>query len=243
MIPACSWIFSILGFVVMYVVLLANSMNTVPVKLSQVVAYGLVLLPLLACVVSLYGFHRHFSLHEYYRGLFFYTIPLLLALATCVLVILEYNPFWIRELSRLDQQHSFEAFSVDGSKPNFSLEIRLAHDSPDLGLTQMTSAPGKDAVFVSGDILFTNKDVSGTWIKSLNLTKEFQVGIKFSNKAQNRVAELSNQHIGKRWAILLNGDLFAAPKIVAPFQAEVVLNGDFTQEQARNFARGIVKYF
>ena len=243
MIPACSWIFSILGFVVMYVVLLANGMTTVPVKLSQVVACGLVLLPLLAGVVSVYGFYRHFSLHEYYRGLFFYTIPLLISLATCVLVILEYNPFWIRELSKPDQQHSFESFSPDGSNPDYAMEIRLALDSPDLGLTQMTSATGKDAVFVSGDILLTNQDVSKTWTKDFNLTKDFLIGIKFSTKAQTRVAELSTQHIGKRWAILLNGDLFAAPKIVAPFKDEVVLNGDFTQEQARNFARGIVKHF
>ncbi len=237
---ALAWVCSLLGFGLMYVVLLGNAMSTVPVQLTVGVALGLAVLPLVAVVASGMGFYKTFSTHAYVRGLLVYTVPLLLAGAAVVILIGELNPTWLQGGG---QEGITLTYQPTGEEPFYQLEIRPAQDNPALGFAEMTSNRIPKPVFVADEVLFTNADVAETWMEGPIRFQGFIIGIAFRDSVQARVEALSQEHMEKRWAIVLNGELFVAPKIVEPLRDHMVLQGDFNETAAGNFARGIVQRY
>lgn len=242
MIAAIAWIGSLLGFGVLYVVLLANAMNTVPVRLTLGVAIGLAMLPSIALVAGVVGFYKSFSAQAYARAVLIYALPLLMSAASAVIITRELNPMWLQWL-RGGGQPYVQAYQSDGHEPFYALEIRPAQDDPAPGLTRMTGDRVAEPVFVAEEVLFTSADVAETWVEGPGPFQGFVIGIAFTAAAQPRVEASSRRHVGQRWAILLNGELFAAPSIVEPFRENVVLQGGFNEMAAQNFARGIMQQY
>jgi len=46
-------------------------------------------------------------------------------------------------------------------------------------------------------------------------------------------------HIGKPMAVLIDGDVVAAPIVKSPFGQSAVISGDYTRSEAERIARGI----
>jgi preprotein translocase subunit SecD len=61
-----------------------------------------------------------------------------------------------------------------------------------------------------------------------------------TDEGGKRFAEVTAQHIGKRLAIVADGRLVCAPVVRDTIsQGKLLINGDFSEEQARHIAEGL----
>jgi preprotein translocase subunit SecD len=125
------------------------------------------------------------------------------------------------------------------SRPaEMTLEFRIADTEPAPGLTEMTFAPTGERFYLHDEVLMDETDVEaalattrhGGWAVELALTS---VGtLKFE--------QLTEENVGKHCAMVLNGELASAPRIMATISSgRAVLMGDFDEAEARRIARGL----
>jgi preprotein translocase subunit SecD len=121
-----------------------------------------------------------------------------------------------------------------------SLELRIVEEAPGEGLAAMTmSAWGRSETFYAhSEVLMTGDDVASAAIT------EWQghpaVEMKFTEAGGERLAQITGGNVGKRMGMIVDGKLMAAPVIRAQISGGVaVINGEFTDEEARRVAAGL----
>jgi len=121
-----------------------------------------------------------------------------------------------------------------------SLQMKLAEDKPAGGLSEITmTAWGRTETFYLHDeVLIDNGDVEAA---SLTMWGDNPaVEVLFTREGGEKVARVTKENIGKRMAIIVGGRLVSAPVIRDEVSGgRAVINGDFTEEEAKRLAEGI----
>ncbi len=67
-----------------------------------------------------------------------------------------------------------------------------------------------------------------------------QIAITFTKDGENRFAEVTRQSVGKRLAIIIDGQLCSAPVINMPISGgKATISGSFSQQEAKDLAKRI----
>lgn len=120
------------------------------------------------------------------------------------------------------------------------LEIRLAEEEPGEGLTRMTvTAWGRtEAFYLHDEVLMDNGDIG-----SASVTKwgdHPAVEILFTPQGGEEFARVTSDNVGKRMAIIVDGQLLTVPIIRASVTSgRAIINGEFTEDEAQRIARGL----
>ena len=129
---------------------------------------------------------------------------------------------------------------VPGPAP---FQVQLVADEPgDNTETLTNTASGGD-----GETLQVQKTplLDHTAIRSATVTKDAnsgapQIEVEFSAEGQDLFAAITREHINKRLAIVLNGQVYSAPVIRSEIsQGKAQITGHFTEEEARELAARI----
>ncbi len=89
----------------------------------------------------------------------------------------------------------------------------------------------------------TYTPISGSYLKNAKvslggeLKSDVVVAFEFDKEGGKRFHELTGDNIGKRLAIVLDGEVISAPKINSAIGSSGVIQGDFTSEEARTLAK------
>jgi preprotein translocase subunit SecD len=84
-----------------------------------------------------------------------------------------------------------------------------------------------------------------TAIRSVNVTKNAasgkpEISVELSDEGKELFAAVTREHINKRLAIVLNGQLYAAPIIRSEItDGKAQITGNFTEEEAQQLAARI----
>lgn len=131
------------------------------------------------------------------------------------------------------------AAGCGGDAPRaLALEIRVAEEAPDDGL-QRVPAP------ILGHDLFLHPDAALTaaHIDSATVVRRkgrFLVGLQLTAEGSVLMAETTAASVGKRIAILVDGEVVSAPICRAAITGgRAVIDGGFTEEQAAGIADGL----
>lgn len=104
------------------------------------------------------------------------------------------------------------------------------------------SAPGPkpgQTVWIAPEAALTNADVARAWPDRMG--EEVCVGLLLTEEGALKLAELTRAHVGEPMALMIDGRVTAAPRIAAPITGgRAILQGNFTEEEARAIAAGIV---
>lgn len=119
------------------------------------------------------------------------------------------------------------------------LEFRFAQLEPADGFLEMDAAPGAESpkLYVAPEILVSNADVA--WARMTKANGAPAIELSFARPSQARILEFSEKNIGRKLAMIVDGEIVAAPTIRDRFGSEALLTGDFTLEEAQRIARGI----
>ena len=121
-----------------------------------------------------------------------------------------------------------------------TVEFRLAETEPAEGLTLIVCTASGESFYLHDEVLLSNADIEsaspGSW------EGRPTVALIFTEDGREKFARLTGDNIGGRVGILVDGELVTAPVIRAPIlEGKAVINGDFTEEEAKRIAAGIVR--
>jgi hypothetical protein len=123
-----------------------------------------------------------------------------------------------------------------------SFEVRLAEDRPAPGLREAKVSDSEQLVYLYKDVIVTNRDIESARVIYNSGSSQYEVSIKFNAGGAEKMRAATQNHVGKRMAILLNGQVVMAPRLRSPIGAEAMITGDYTRAQAERVAKGIAMH-
>jgi len=117
-------------------------------------------------------------------------------------------------------------------------EVRLAEDRPAPGLREVKVPDSDRSIYLHDEVVVTNSDIAAARVISSG-QGHYSVGVEFSASGAEKMRAATANHIGKPVAILLDGQVAAAPVLRTPIAASAVITGNFTMTQAEKIANGI----
>jgi preprotein translocase subunit SecD len=119
------------------------------------------------------------------------------------------------------------------------LEIRLAETQPATGLVEAKVSHSDKTIYLHESPVFTDEDVTSTRVLSGDDRTRFNVGVLLSQQGSEKTGNATESHVGKPVAILLNGDVIAAPILRGVVSQKALIIGDWTKAQADEIAAAL----
>jgi hypothetical protein len=116
-------------------------------------------------------------------------------------------------------------------------EVRLAEQNPAPGLKKV-KVTGWGSLFLHDEVIVTNSDIAQANV--IPHGSQFWVGITLTPAGAKKMHAATESHIGKLMAILIDGEVVSAPRVMQPLDESPVINGDITKEEAEKIVAGII---
>jgi hypothetical protein len=117
-------------------------------------------------------------------------------------------------------------------------EIHLADEGPAPGLREVVVSGSNRRIYLHPDPIVVNGDIAETRVVPGN-GGAFGVAVTFTREGAAKMRRATEAHIGRPLAILLDGQVVAAPVVRSAISDSAVLSGDFTREAAERIAAGV----
>jgi hypothetical protein len=119
-------------------------------------------------------------------------------------------------------------------------EIRLAETSPAAGLSEATVAGSSQTVYLHREVIVTNGDIARAEVVPGEQPSTFSVSVVFKPEGARKMLRATTEHLGQRLAILIDGEVVAAPVVKSPISKSAGLSGTFTKPEADRIAAGVI---
>jgi preprotein translocase subunit SecD len=130
------------------------------------------------------------------------------------------------------------AFEVNTDRIQTTLlEMRLAETEPATGLVAATVLNSDGKIYLHAEPVITNNDVIQARV--VEEKGRFSIAITLTPGGAARMATATSMHVGKPLAIIVNGDVIAAPTVRTQIGSEAVINGNYTRPEAERIAAGL----
>jgi len=119
-----------------------------------------------------------------------------------------------------------------------TLEFRIAEEEPTPGLTELAFPPTGERFYLHDEVLLNQADVDSAVV--IIQDGRPAVELIFTSAGTDKFGRLTENNVGNRCAMFLNGELISAPRIMAAIHVgRAIVTGNFTEAEARQVARGL----
>ena len=116
-------------------------------------------------------------------------------------------------------------------------EVRLAEERPIPGLVVAQIGDSGRLIYLHPEIVVSNDDIEQAWV--FQDPPGFGVAVTFLPSAADRMRQATTAHLGRPLAILIDGHVVSVPTVRGAVSDSAVINGAFTQAEAKRIADGI----
>lgn len=131
-----------------------------------------------------------------------------------------------------------EIAPLAGRTTPVQIEFRLAESTAGDGLSQAAVGKTSQKVYLHVEPVITRQE-----IKAARLLKDgtsgYMIELTFTAKGAERMSEATSQNRGKLLAVLINGRVVSAPRILATISNGARITGAFTAAEASDIVRGL----
>ena len=117
-------------------------------------------------------------------------------------------------------------------------EVRLAEAQPVPGLIVARVADPGRVIYLHPEIIVTNDDIAQSWVRQ-DGPEGFSVSVELLEAGAQRMRQATATHLGRPMAILIDGEVVAAPVVRSAISNSAVINGLYTRREAERIADGI----
>ncbi len=117
-------------------------------------------------------------------------------------------------------------------------EVRLVEQEPGPGLIE-AKQPGNGTIYLHDEVVVTNSDIAEANVIPQPDGSQFWVGVTFTPDGARKIHEATANNIGKRMAILIDGEVVTAPVVREPLNESAVINGHISKAEAERIVSGI----
>jgi len=118
-------------------------------------------------------------------------------------------------------------------------KVSLVEQNPTPGLKEAQLAGG-GMIYLHNDVIVTNSDIAQAIVIPQPGGTDFWVGVTFTSAGARKIQEATERNIGKRMAILIDGEVVTAPVVREALKESAVINGHITREEAERIVAGIL---
>ena len=122
-----------------------------------------------------------------------------------------------------------------------TFQVRLVLDAPssdstEMSIIQSTGSPTpKEVVYVQNAALLDQTALKSAKVVRDNLGHP-QIAVSFTESGGKRFADVTRENIGKRLALVIDGRVYCAPKIMAEISGGANISGSFSEQEAKELA-------
>jgi len=118
-------------------------------------------------------------------------------------------------------------------------EIKLAEDQAAAGLEKAKVAGANKFVYLHPEAIITNADIASSRLIAGTGPSDYGVSVEFKKEGAEKIQAATADRVGQHVAILIDGQLVAAPVIRTPISDSARVTGKFTRAQAERIVKGI----
>ncbi len=119
-------------------------------------------------------------------------------------------------------------------------EVRLAESAFSPGLREARVAGSNGLVYLHDDVVVTNEHIAASRVVPGNSASRFNIAIRFDAAGAENMRKATAGHVGRPVAILIDGQVVAAPTVRSEIGAEALITGEYTQAEAERLANGMM---
>jgi len=119
-------------------------------------------------------------------------------------------------------------------------EVRLAETQPVPGLIVARVVDSGRTIYLHPEMVVTNDDIAQSWVVQ-DGPDRFGIAVELLEAGAQRMRQASAAHLGRPVAILIDGEVVAAPVVRAVISNSAMISGDFTRAEAERIAEGIAR--
>jgi hypothetical protein len=116
-------------------------------------------------------------------------------------------------------------------------EVRLAEQNPAPGLKEAKD-PSGETVYLHNDVIVTNSDIAQAKVIPQPGGSQYAILVTFKPAAARKMHTVTEKNIGKRMAILIDGEIATAP-MVREATGELAKIDSYTREEAEKIVAGM----
>ena len=152
------------------------------------------------------------------------------------------NPFRLVLISVAASVCTSQLLAVNECRPpvpalaDIEFELRIAETEPRENPLEAAVDSTGEIIWLHGSTVATRRDVSATRTVGSDVMKRYEVDVRCTKSGAARLAQATATNINRRMAIIVDGPLRMAPRIVAPFSTASRLSHSFTRQEAEPLA-------
>jgi preprotein translocase subunit SecD len=159
--------------------------------------------------------------------------PLISAFALCLIALLAFGvSSACSPVAQEDNKHNGERTNTE-----VRFELCLASDQPVNGWDRRVIRANQREIYVSREVHVTNTDIAKAWLQQRG--EGFAVGLYLTEEGAIKLAKVSGENTGKKLAILVDGEVVSAPRVMAQISDRAEIHGNFTEQEARDLAAAL----
>jgi hypothetical protein len=117
-------------------------------------------------------------------------------------------------------------------------EVRLAEERTGAGLREARVSADR-VVYLHEEIVVTNADIERSAVAQGSSPSRFSVGVRFNAAGAAKMRQATANHVGRPMAILIDGEVVAAPVLRSAVSDSALISGDFSRAEAERIVNGI----
>ena len=118
-----------------------------------------------------------------------------------------------------------------------SFEVRLAETTFSPGLREARIAGADRVIYLHPETIVTNEDILRSTVVSSGTG--FGVAVTFTRAGADKMQRATAAHLNAPLALLVDGEVIAAPTLRSPIGAEAIVSGNYTRAEAERIAEGM----
>jgi hypothetical protein len=122
--------------------------------------------------------------------------------------------------------------------PQQGAVIRLAEEEPGEGLVEAVIAGTDEKIYLHNSVVASSLDVAEAKL-TLDANGMPAISIAFTEEGAKTLADVSEKHIGKRLAILVDGDVISAPTLREKISKNALITGNFSKSEAVRIVKAL----
>ena len=119
-------------------------------------------------------------------------------------------------------------------------EVRLAEMQPVAGLIVARAEDSGRMIYLHSEMIVTNDDIAQSWVVQ-DGPDRFGISVELLEAGAQRMRLATAAHLGRPVAILIDGEVVAAPVIRGVISNSAMISGEFTRAEAERIADGIAR--
>ena len=120
-------------------------------------------------------------------------------------------------------------------------ELRLAEPEPVRGLAFEATVKDSDRkIFLHYTVVITNADIKSASV--VETAGRFDVAVTLTPEGVGKMAAATSRHVGRPLAVILDGEVVAAPMVKEPIGSRLVFGAHFTAADAKRIATALERW-